>query len=63
MSVGLDKYVMICGFPGGSVVKTCLPSRKHGLIPGSERFPGGETGNHSNILAWEIPWTEEPGGR
>ena len=18
--------------------------------------------NHSNILAWEIPWTEEPGG-
>ena len=18
---------------------------------------------HSNILAWEIPWTEEPGGR
>ena len=19
-------------------------------------------GSHSNILAWEIPWTEEPGG-
>ena len=19
-------------------------------------------GNHSSILAWEIPWTEEPGG-
>ena len=18
--------------------------------------------NHSNVLAWEIPWTEEPGG-
>ena len=20
-----------------------------------------ETATHSNILAWEIPWTEEPG--
>ena len=23
---------------------------------------GGKTATHSNILAWEIPWTEEPGG-
>ena len=22
-----------------------------------------EMGIHSNILAWRIPWTEEPGGR
>ena len=21
-----------------------------------------EMANHSSILAWEIPWTEEPGG-
>jgi len=21
-----------------------------------------EIGTHSSILAWEIPWTEEPGG-
>ena len=21
-----------------------------------------ETANHSSILAWEVPWTEEPGG-
>ena len=21
-----------------------------------------ETATHSNILAWRIPWTEEPGG-
>ena len=27
------------------------------LIPGRERTPGGGNG----ILAWEIPWTEEPG--
>ena len=23
---------------------------------------GKEMATHSNILAWEIPWTEEPGG-
>ena len=23
---------------------------------------GQETETHSSILAWEIPWTEEPGG-
>ena len=33
-----------------------------GLIPRSGRSPGGGNGNHSSILAWEIPWTEEPGG-
>ena len=21
-----------------------------------------ETATHSNILAWEVPWTEKPGG-
>ena len=32
-----------------------------GLIPGLERSPGGGHGNPSSILAWKIPWTEEPG--
>ena len=31
-----------------------------GLIPGSGRSPGGGNGNHSSILAWRIPWMEEP---
>ena len=31
------------------------------LIPGSERSPGDGNGNHSSILAWETPWTEELG--
>ena len=31
-------------------------------IPGSGRFPREGNSNHSSILAWEIPWTEEPGG-
>ena len=32
-----------------------------GLIPGSEDPLEKELATHSNILAWEIPWTEEPG--
>ena len=33
-----------------------------GLIPGSGRSPGVGNTTHSSILAWRIPWTEEPGG-
>ena len=33
-----------------------------GLTPGSGRSPGGGHGNPSSTLAWETPWTEEPGG-
>ena len=33
-----------------------------GSIPGSGRYPREkETATHSSLLAWEIPWTEEPG--
>ena len=32
-----------------------------GLIPGLGRSPGGGMETHSSILAWGIPWTEEPG--
>ena len=31
------------------------------LIPGSWRSPGRGMATHSSILAWRIPWTEEPG--
>ena len=51
------------GFPGGSVVKNLSTNERNvGLIPGSGRFPGEANGNPSSILAWRIPWTEEPGG-
>ena len=33
-----------------------------GSIPGREDPLEKEMATHSNILAWEIPWTEEPGG-
>ena len=36
--------------------------RDTGLIPGWGRAPGGGYATHSCILAWKIPWTEEPGG-
>ena len=31
------------------------------LIPGSGKSLEKETATHSSILAWKIPWTEEPG--
>ena len=33
-----------------------------GLVSGGGRSPGGGHGYHSSILAWRIPWREEPGG-
>ena len=29
---------------------------------GQEDSPEKEMATHSSILAWRIPWTEEPGG-
>ena len=54
------------GFPGGSVVKN-LPAnagdtRDAGLIPGQEDPLEKEMTTYSSSLAWEIPWTEQPGG-
>ena len=49
-------------FPSGSVVKN--PSNNvgdTGLIQGQEDPLEKEMATHSRILAWEIPWTEEPG--
>ena len=54
------------GFPGGSEVKNLPVMQKMQEI--QVQFLGGEDpleeemATHSRILAWEIPWTEEPGG-
>ena len=32
-----------------------------GSVPRLGRSPGGGHGNHSSILSWRIPWTEESG--
>ena len=48
---------LVRGFPGGSVVEN-LPAS---AVPALGRCPVGGNGN-SSILAWKIPWTEEPCG-
>ena len=54
------------GFSGGSSGKESAcnvgDARDMGLIPGLGSSPGVGNGNPSSILAWRIPWTEEPGG-
>ena len=51
------------GFPGDPVVKNPPANAGDtGSIPGSGRSLEEERATHSSILAWEIPWTEEPGG-
>ena len=38
--------------------------RDVGSVPGSGRSPGGgPSKTHPSILAWRIPWIEEPGGQ
>ena len=51
------------GFPGGSTIKN-LPARQETLVQslGWEDPPEKRMATHSNILAWRIPWTEEPDG-
>ena len=50
------------GFPGGSEVKaSAWNAGDSGLIPRSEDLLEKEMATHSSILAWRIPWREEPG--
>ena len=52
-------------FPGGSNGnESACNAGDPGSIPALGRSPGEGNGmtSHSSILAWRIPWTEEPGG-
>ena len=51
-------HTYIC-FPSGSVVKI---QEMWAQFLGQEDPLEKEMATHSRILAWEIPWTEEPGG-
>ena len=59
----LAKPTQYGGFPGGSVVES-PPAKQETQV----RFLDlkdlleEEMATPSSILAWEIPWTEEPGG-
>ena len=54
------------GFPGGSSGKE--PTCQHKMWEmqvqslGQEDSLEKEMATYSNILTWQIPWTEEPGG-
>ena len=51
------------GFPGGSVVEN-LPAMQETQVRSLDQEDPleKEMTTHSSILAWKIPWTEEPGG-
>ena len=51
------------GFPGGSVVKNPPVTWETWVRSLGWEDPLEEgMATHSSILAWRIPWTEEPGG-
>ena len=50
-------------FPGGSVVKNLPANTEDGVQGLGWKDPlEKEMATHSSLLAFEIPWTEEPGG-
>ena len=62
MSTFYVRY-LLRSFLGGSAVKNPPANlRDVGLIPGLGRSLKKEMATHFSLLAWRIPWTEEPGG-
>ena len=54
-------YMFEC-FPGGSEVKaSAWNAGDLGSIPELGRSPGEGNGSLPSVLAWRIPWREEPG--
>ena len=72
--IGLDVFTNVIlslhpydvGFTSGSVVKNppAMQETQETWVRslGREDPLGQEMATHSSILAWRIPWTEEPGG-
>ena len=59
MCLGASHVVLMVNNPSANAGDI----RDMGSIPGAERSPEGESmATHSTILAWRIPWMEEPGG-
>ena len=54
------------GFPSGANGKEpvcqCRRHRRRRFSPWVRKIPRRRKWHHSSILAWGIPWTEEPGG-
>ena len=57
----LSDFHFFRDFPGGSDGKaSACNTGDPGSIPESGRSPGEKMATYSSILAWKIPWTEEP---
>ena len=57
----LGVYFANVGFPGGSAVKN-PPAMQEMLVPSLLGRSPGEMAILCSILAWEMPWTEDPDG-
>ena len=58
----LSRVLVWSFFSGGSVVKNLPAMQKTGVWSLGQEDPlEKRMATHSSILAWEIPWTEEPG--
>ena len=50
------------GASGKEPIYQCRRRKRCGFDSWVGKTPGGRHGTHSCILAWRIPWTEEPDG-
>ena len=62
-NAGIVILPIVKGFPGGLAVKN-PPAMQQTQVQslGQEDALEKEMATHPRILAWRIPWTEEPGG-
>ena len=62
MSIFSCAYWQFVGSPGGAVVENLPVQGTWDRSLGQENPLEGEMTTPSSILAWRVPWTEEPGG-
>ena len=61
MVMNIEVPIVLRSSPGGSMVKNLsVNAGDVGLMSGQEDPLEKEMATHFSILAWEIPWTEEP---
>ena len=62
----INLYIGISGLPhwlsGKESASNARATGDSGSIPGSGNLLEEDMATHSSILAWRVPWTEEPGG-
>ena len=67
LSTQFKQFNIYILFPASLMAQTvkCLPTMRETWVQslGQEDLLEKEMAPHSSILAWKIPWTEEPGGQ